>query len=44
MYDSYKKHCENGNFKIGMLQVWKQSRYDFVLNFPTKKNYKDKVN
>jgi O-acetyl-ADP-ribose deacetylase (regulator of RNase III) len=42
MYDSYRDYCKKGEFKVGMLQVWKQKDNDWVLNFPTKKRWKDK--
>jgi O-acetyl-ADP-ribose deacetylase (regulator of RNase III) len=41
MFKSYKKYCLDGKFDVGMLQVWKQSKYDWVLNFPTKKHWRN---
>lgn len=41
MFEKYKKYCKDGIFKVGMLQIYKKTKYDWVINFPTKRHWKD---
>ena len=41
MFEKYKKFCEKGLIDIGKLWLWKSGDKD-ILNFPTKKHWKDK--
>ena len=40
MYQKYKEVCDQGLFKPGTLQLWKNSK-PWVLNFPTKVSWKN---
>lgn len=40
MFHKYKRACDSGDFKEGKLQLCKQSDV-WILNFPTKKHWKD---
>jgi len=40
MYQKYKEVCDQGLFKPGTLQLWKNSK-PWVLNFPTKISWKN---
>ena len=41
MFEKYKKFCREGKFNVGQLWLYKESKYWYVLNFPTKKHYLD---
>ena len=40
MFESYKNVCDRGLFKEGQLQLYKHED-KWILNFPTKKHWKD---
>lgn len=40
MFDEYKNQCRDGWLHVGDLMLWRAKDY-FVLNFPTKKHWKD---
>ena len=40
MFNSYQKYCENKQFTIGKLQIFKTSN-KWILNFPTKENWRN---
>jgi len=40
-YASYKKACDNGEFKIGTVLSIKENDGKIVINFPTKKHWKE---
>ena len=40
MFDEYKKQCRDGWLHVGDLMLWRAKDH-FVLNFPTKKHWKD---
>lgn len=42
MYQSYKKNCQKGLFKPGLLQLWTHST-PWILNFPTKVHWKNRT-
>ena len=39
MYEQYKRHCDSGLIKPGILHMWKKSKPQ-ILNFPTKYDWK----
>jgi len=46
MFNKYKIFCDNGQLDIGKLWIYKikesnNENYEFILNFPTKKHWKD---
>lgn len=41
MYQTYRNYCKAGQFKAGQLWVWDQSWKWQVLNFPTKRHWRD---
>ena len=41
MFKRYKEYCTNGQFKVGMLQVYRYNKRDWIVNFPTKKHWRD---
>lgn len=40
MFEEYKKQCHDGWLHVGDLMLWRAKDH-FVLNFPTKKHWKD---
>lgn len=40
MFDEYKKQCRDGWLYVGSFMLWRAKDH-FVLNFPTKKHWKD---
>ena len=40
MIDEYKKQCRDGWLYVGSFMLWRAKDH-FVLNFPTKKHWKD---
>ncbi len=42
MFREYKRECEAGRIKPGKLHVWKRLHGDWVINFPTKRHWRDK--
>lgn len=40
MFDEYKKQCRDGWLYVGDLMLWRAKDH-FVLNFPTKKHWKE---
>ena len=42
MFEKYKDFCEKGLIDIGKLWVYKHSDDKWVLNFPTKKDWRNK--
>lgn len=40
MFDSYQKYCESGHLSTGKLQLFRTTN-KWVLNFPTKQNWRD---
>lgn len=41
MFDKYKEYCNNGLIDIGKLWLYKDSDEKWILNFPTKKHWKN---
>lgn len=41
MFDKYKEYCSNGLIDIGKLWLYKDSDEKWILNFPTKKHWKN---
>lgn len=42
MFEKYKKDCKDGKVKPGRLHLWpSRSAENIIVNFPTKKNWKD---
>ena len=42
MYRAYKRECEFGNIQPGKLHVWRNLSGDWIINFPTKRHWRDK--
>jgi O-acetyl-ADP-ribose deacetylase (regulator of RNase III) len=42
MFKDYKRACEAGEVKPGKLHVWKSPAGDWIVNFPTKRHWRDK--
>ena len=42
MFDKYKEYCDKGYIDIGKLWLYKHSDEKWILNFPTKKHWKNK--
>lgn len=42
MFDKYKDYCDKGLIDIGKLWLYKHSDEKWILNFPTKKHWKNK--
>ncbi len=40
MFLQYKKDCQNGKVKIGLLNIWKNEN-EWIINFPTKIHWKN---
>ena len=40
MFEEYKKQCRDGWLYVGSIMLWRAKDH-FVLNFPTKKHWKD---
>jgi len=40
MFDSYQKYCESGHLRTGKLQLFR-TKNKWILNFPTKQNWRD---
>ena len=40
MFEEYKKQCRDGWLYVGDLMFWRAKNH-FILNFPTKKHWKD---
>lgn len=41
MYEQYVKLCKNGSIQIGKLWIYKVNDKQWILNFPTKKDWKN---
>jgi O-acetyl-ADP-ribose deacetylase (regulator of RNase III) len=41
MYKDYQRACEAGSVRPGSLHVWKNLTGDWVINFPTKRDWRD---
>ena len=41
MFDKYKDYCDKGLIDIGKLWLYKHSDDKWILNFPTKKHWKN---
>ena len=41
MYEQYVKLCKNGSIQIGRLWIYKVNDNQWILNFPTKKDWKN---
>ena len=41
MYRDYKRECEFGNVKPGKLHVWRNLSGDWIINFPTKRHWRN---
>src|SRR6266404_4860386 len=42
MYRDYKRECELGRVRPGELHVWKNLSGDWIVNFPTKRHWREK--
>lgn len=42
MFKEYKRACEAGEIRPGKLHVWKSLTGDWIINFPTKRHWRDK--
>src|SRR5688572_9767762 len=42
MYREYKRECELGHVKPGKLHVWRNLSGDWIINFPTKRHWREK--
>jgi adenine-specific DNA methylase/O-acetyl-ADP-ribose deacetylase (regulator of RNase III) len=42
MFKDYKEACDRGDIRPGKLHVWKNLIGDWVINFPTKRHWRDK--
>jgi O-acetyl-ADP-ribose deacetylase (regulator of RNase III) len=42
MFRDYKKACKAGEVRPGQLHVWKNLSGDWIINFPTKRHWRDK--
>ena len=42
MYRDYKRECELGRVRPGELHVWKNLSGDWIINFPTKRHWREK--
>jgi putative DNA methylase len=42
MFRDYQKACKAGHVQPGKLHVWKKSAADWVINFPTKRHWREK--
>lgn len=40
MFLDYKKECDNGNLFVGKIHVWKGENTPYIINFPTKKEWR----
>lgn len=43
MYDDYRSRCASGDFRIGLPYLF-ESENNRILNFPTKRDWRDKSN
>lgn len=41
MFKDYKRDCKDGLVKPGMMHVWKSLSGDWIINFPTKRDWRD---
>src|SRR5437016_4645926 len=41
MYKSYQRACREGQVRPGSLHVWKAPSGDWVINFPTKRHWRN---
>ncbi|MBI5544621.1 MAG: macro domain-containing protein [Deltaproteobacteria bacterium] len=41
MFEAYKRACDTGELRPGVLNIWKTST-EWVINFPTKRHWKEK--
>jgi len=41
MFKSYQRACREGQLKPGSLHVWKTSSGEWVINFPTKRHWRN---
>jgi putative DNA methylase len=42
MFNSYKRECDAGRLRPGELHVWKTLTGEWIINFPTKRHWRDK--
>ena len=42
MFLEYKQACKNRSIRPGKLQIWKGEDHAWVVNFPTKRHWRDK--
>jgi putative DNA methylase len=42
MFVEYKRECELGHVRPGKLHIWKNLSGDWVINFPTKRHWREK--
>lgn len=42
MFEEYKRECELGHLRPGKLYIWKSLSGDWVINFPTKRHWREK--
>ena len=41
MFLAYKRECDAGNIKTGLMHLWKSPDSPWVINFPTKDHWRD---
>lgn len=41
MFRDYERDCKDGRVKPGTIQVWKSLSGDWIVNFPTKRDWRD---
>lgn len=41
MFRDYQRDCKNGLVKPGIMHVWKSLSGDWIINFPTKRDWRD---
>lgn len=41
MFKEYKKHCKDGLIRPGKLHIWKALSGDWIINFPTKRDWRE---
>jgi ATP-dependent helicase/nuclease subunit A len=42
MYRAYKRECELGNIRPGKMHIWRNLSGDWIVNFPTKRHWREK--
>jgi hypothetical protein len=41
MFKDYQRDCKDGRVKPGMMHIWKSLGGDWIINFPTKRDWRE---